>query len=56
MPGRLRFRSDEGAGLVEFALLITLIVLVAFVAVQFAGREASTMWSEIDSAISNASS
>ena len=29
MPGRLHFKSEDGAGLVEFALLVTLIALVA---------------------------
>jgi Flp pilus assembly pilin Flp len=49
MPGRLHLKSDLGAGLVEFALLVTLIALVAIVAVQFAGQEASTMWSQVGS-------
>ena len=38
---------QRGAGLVEMALLMVLIVLVALVAVQFAGESNSELWSEI---------
>jgi Flp pilus assembly pilin Flp len=48
--------TDTGAGLVEFALLMALIALVAFVAVQFAGSEASGLWSDIGSNLSDAGS
>lgn len=44
-----RLFDDEGAGLVEYALLITLIVVVAIIAVSFTGEQNSTMWSEIGS-------
>lgn len=55
MPGRMNIDRENGASLVEFALLISLIVLVAFVAVQFAGSETSQMWSDIQSAVGSAS-
>lgn len=46
--------DDSGAGLVEYALLITLIVLVAFLAVGFAGQETSNMWSDISTNLEQA--
>jgi pilus assembly protein Flp/PilA len=45
-----RLRLDErGASMVEYALLVTLIALVALVAVALAGTELSTTYSEIAS-------
>jgi len=44
----LSFRADEdGASLVEYALLVALIALVAVVAVRFFGQELSTSYSDI---------
>jgi pilus assembly protein Flp/PilA len=34
-------RSDEGQGLVEYALIIALVSIVAIVALQFLGKNAS---------------
>lgn len=49
-------RSDRGASVVEYALLVALIMLVAFIAVQFLGAESSASFSEsaesVDSAVS----
>jgi Flp pilus assembly pilin Flp len=38
-----RFRSDRGAGLVEYSLLVAAIALVCFVAVQTFGGNVGTM-------------
>lgn len=46
--------NDNGASMVEYALLVVLIALVALVAVQLAGSELSTTYSEIASSVSNA--
>ncbi|HDH03888.1 MAG TPA: Flp family type IVb pilin [Actinobacteria bacterium] len=46
-----RLLDDEGAGLVEYALLITLIVVVAIIAVSFTGQETTSMWDDISSGI-----
>ncbi len=43
-------RSDRGASLVEYGLLVVLMALVAILAVTFAGSETSALWSEIASA------
>lgn len=40
--GTRRPRSEDGASLVEYALLIGLIAIVCFVAVQFLGDETSS--------------
>lgn len=46
--------SDIGASMVEYALLVVLIALVALIAVQVAGGELSTTYSEIASDVGNA--
>ena len=44
---RSRFGDDErGASLVEYALLVALIAVVALVAVQFLGRTAKSTFTE----------
>jgi pilus assembly protein Flp/PilA len=43
--------DDEGASMVEYALLVILIAIVALVAVQIAGTELSTTFSEIGSSV-----
>jgi pilus assembly protein Flp/PilA len=45
-------RDDEGASMVEYALLVVLIAIVALVAVRLAGTEVSTTFSEIGSGLS----
>ncbi len=43
-----RFRlSDEGASMVEYAILVVLIAIVALLAVAFVGTEVSGMYSDI---------
>jgi Flp pilus assembly pilin Flp len=44
-------QSDRGASMVEYALLVTLIAIVALVAIQFTGTEVSEMYSEIGSGL-----
>lgn len=42
-----RIASDEGASLVEYALLVALIAIVAIVAITFVGTSVSTTFTEI---------
>ncbi len=39
--------NEHGASMVEYALLVSLIALVAFIAVQLAGRELSSTYTDI---------
>jgi pilus assembly protein Flp/PilA len=49
---RARFgRDDEGASLVEYALLVALIAIVCILAITFLGSKASTRFSHIGSAL-----
>ncbi len=43
--------SDRGASLVEYALLVALIAVVCILAVTFLGRNASSKFSAVGSAI-----
>ncbi len=45
--------DDRGASLVEYALLVVLIAIVAIIAIQFAGEQVSDTFSEIASELSN---
>lgn len=46
------FKDEErGAGMVEYALLVVLIALIAFIAIQFAGQEVSTVFSNIGNSL-----
>ncbi len=45
-------QSEKGASMVEYALLVVLIAIIALVAVAFAGREVSSTFSEIGSGLS----
>jgi pilus assembly protein Flp/PilA len=45
-------RSERGASLVEYALLLALIAVVCIVAVQFVGKQTSTKFSSIGSNLS----
>jgi pilus assembly protein Flp/PilA len=42
-----RCKSERGASLVEYALLVALIAVVCIVAITFLGREASSNFSDI---------
>jgi len=44
-------QSEKGASMVEYALLVVLIAIIALVAVSFAGREVSSTFSEIGSGL-----
>ena len=46
--------SDEGASMVEYALLVVLIAIVALVAVRVAGTEVSETFADISSGLENA--
>lgn len=41
------FKDDRGASMVEYALLVVLIAIIAIVAIQFAGRRVSDTFSTI---------
>ena len=47
-------RDDRAASMVEYALLVVLIAIVALVAVQLAGETLSQTYSDIASAVVNA--
>ncbi|MFQ5524170.1 MAG: Flp family type IVb pilin [Acidimicrobiia bacterium] len=44
-------KDEKGASMVEYALLVVLIAIVALVAVSLAGNEVSETFSEIGSAL-----
>jgi Flp pilus assembly pilin Flp len=44
-------KDEKGASMVEYALLVVLIAIVALVAVQIAGSEVSETFSEISSGL-----
>ncbi len=48
---RLGIRSERGASLVEYALLVALIAVVCIAAVTLLGRNASNKFSSVGSAI-----
>ena len=50
----MTMRDDRGASLVEYALLVVLIAIVAIVAVTFAGKQVSETFSEVGSSLSGA--
>jgi pilus assembly protein Flp/PilA len=47
-----RGRSERGASLVEYALLVALIAVVCIVAITFIGTRASDKFSEVGSKLS----
>ena len=49
----LAMREERGASLVEYALLVVLIAIVAILAVRFAGNEVSSTFSEVGSNLAN---
>ena len=51
---RMWLTTDKGASMVEYALLVVLIAIVAFVAVELAGSALSETYSEIGSDLDNA--
>ncbi len=47
-------KDEKGASMVEYALLVVLIAIVALVAVSLAGDEVSNVFSEIATGLKNA--
>ena len=50
---RARFRSDDGANLVEYGLLVGLISILALVAVQLFGQGVPSHFSTVTSQVSS---
>jgi pilus assembly protein Flp/PilA len=48
-----RCKTERGASLVEYALLVALIAVVCIVAITFLGDEASSTFSDVGDSISN---
>ena len=46
-----RCKTDRGASLVEYALLVALIAVVCIVAITFLGKKASSKFSSVGSAV-----
>ena len=46
-------KEDKGASMVEYALLVVLIAIIAIVAISIAGRQVSTAFSTIANTLSN---
>ncbi len=46
-----RCKTDRGASLVEYALLVALIAVVCIIAIRFLGQSASDKFSEVGSAV-----
>ena len=44
--------EDRGASMVEYALLVVLIAIIAIVAIQFVGREVSGTFQEVGDTLS----
>ena len=51
-----RLHEEHGATAVEYALMVALIAVVIILAVTFVGTSASTKFSDVGSAVSNAGS
>ncbi|MCD9622574.1 Flp family type IVb pilin [Rhabdothermincola salaria] len=49
-----RTKSDRGASLVEYALLVALIAVVCIIAISFIGDSASDQFNEVGSEIQGA--
>ncbi len=49
-----RVKSERGAALVEYALLLALIAVVCIVALQFLGGSAATKFSKVGQSIAGA--
>ena len=46
-------KEEKGASMVEYALLVVLIAIIAIVAVSIAGKQVSTAFSTIANTLSN---
>jgi pilus assembly protein Flp/PilA len=49
--GSLPIHDEEGQGLAEYALILTLIAIVAVVALIFLGSQVSTMLSKVGASV-----
>ena len=49
-------KSDRGASMIEYGLLVVLIAVVAIIAIGFAGTQVSAQFAEIGSELSTPSS
>jgi pilus assembly protein Flp/PilA len=47
-------QEEKGASMVEYALLVVLIAIIALIAVRFAGQEVSETFSEVGSGLDGA--
>jgi pilus assembly protein Flp/PilA len=50
---RAKVRSERGASLVEYALLVALIAVVCIVAISFLGQKASATFSGVGGSLAN---
>jgi Flp pilus assembly pilin Flp len=50
---RLSLSDDRGASMVEYALLVVLIAIIAIVAIRFAGSQVSDTFSTIGNSLAN---
>ncbi len=48
------WRDDEGQDMVEYALIVGLISLITFVAVQTVGNNLNTLWQQLSTDIQSA--
>lgn len=48
-------QEEKGASMVEYALLVVLIAIIALVAVQFAGEQVSSTFDKVANELSSAS-
>ncbi|MFQ5967912.1 MAG: Flp family type IVb pilin [Acidimicrobiia bacterium] len=53
VQAKLALHREEGATLVEYALLVVLIAIVALLAISFAGEQVSQTFSDIGDELSN---
>jgi pilus assembly protein Flp/PilA len=49
-----RLQIEDGASMVEYALLVVLIAIIAIVAVQIAGENVSTVFSSVAQSLGSA--
>lgn len=50
---RAKLRTERGASMVEYALLVVLIAIIAIVAVQIAGEQVSVAFSTVADGLTN---
>ncbi len=50
-----RFDGDQGATMVEYCLMVSLIAMVCFIAVQFLGGETNSGYTRVNTSLISAS-